>query len=128
MEDVDLHDTLAHDVEEELRVVGALLRSDHVIHHGRTEKPDVLLHKLEGRERGDGTGSISERNERSFPLQELEVIVEAVHGDQHTVGRIDPGNIAYVSFPTPSNTASTPTPFVISSTLCTVFSLVYKMT
>jgi len=36
MEDVDLHDTLAHDIEEELGVVGTLLGSDHVVHHYRT--------------------------------------------------------------------------------------------
>ena len=128
-EDVDLHDTLAHYIEEELRVVSALLRSDHVVRHGRTEKLDVLLHKLERRERWDSTGSISEANEGPFPLQELEVIVESVYGDQHTSTQNkfrEKGT--YVSFPTPSNTTFTPTPSVISNTLCTVSSLLYKMT
>jgi len=60
VEDVDLHDTLFHDIEEELGVVCALLRSDHVVHHDRTEKLDVLFSKLEGRERWDSTGSVTE--------------------------------------------------------------------
>ena len=128
MEDVDLHDTLAHDIEEELRVVSALLGGDHVVHHGRTEELDVLFCELEERERRDSAGSISEGNERPFPLQELEVIVEPVDGDLCTVCRMNSGEKTYVSFPTPSNTASTPAPFVISDTLCTVSSLVYRMT
>ena len=89
MEDVDLHNTLAHDIEEELGVVGALLRRDHVVHHRRSEKPDVLVRKLEERERGDSAGSIPEGNECSFPLQELEIIVEPVHGGQHALAKMN---------------------------------------
>ena len=44
---VDLHGTLAHDIEEEIGVMSALLRSDYVIHHYRTQKLDVLLRELE---------------------------------------------------------------------------------
>ena len=76
VEDVDLHDTLAHDIEKELGVVGALLGSDHVVHHYRTQKLDVLLSKLEGRERRDSAGGIPEGNECPFPLQHLEIVVE----------------------------------------------------
>ena len=85
MEDIDLQDTLAHDIKEKLRVVGTLLGGDHVVHHGRAEKLDVLLCKLEERERRDSAGSISEGNEGPFPLQELEIIVEPARGDQCTV-------------------------------------------
>ena len=91
MEDVDLHDALAHDIEEELRVASALFRGDHIVHHDWTEKPDVLLCELEERERRDSAGSISERNERSFPLQELEVIIEPMDGYQYTVYRMNSG-------------------------------------
>ena len=84
MEDVDLHDALAHNIEEELRVASALLGGDHVVHHDWTEKPDVLLCELEERERRDSTGSISERNERPFSFQELEVIVEPMDADIST--------------------------------------------
>ena len=55
LEDVDLHDTLAHDIKEELGVVGALLGSHHIVHHDRTQELDVLLCEFEDRERLDGT-------------------------------------------------------------------------
>lgn len=128
VEYVDFHGTLAHDVEEEVGVMSALLRSDYVIHHYRAQKPDVLLRELEERERRYRARSIPQGNERSFPLQELEVVVEPGRGNRYTVCRTDLGKKPYVSFPTPSKTASTPTPFVISSTFCTVSSLVYRMT
>ena len=91
MEDVDFHDALAHDIEEERRVLSALLGGGHVVRHGRTEKFDILLCELEERDWRNRAGSISEGNERSFPLQDLEVIVEPVHGDQYTVYRTNSG-------------------------------------
>lgn len=67
MEDVDLHDALTHDVEEELGVMTTLLRSDHVVHHDRTQKLNIVR-KLQGRDRRDRARSISQRNEGAFPL------------------------------------------------------------
>jgi len=84
MEDVDLDDTLAHNIEEELGVLGTLLGGDHIVEHGRASKLDVLVHKFERRERRDSTRSVSERNERSSPLQELKVLVEPGYGNQRT--------------------------------------------
>jgi hypothetical protein len=66
VEDVDLYDALAHDVEEELGVVGALLRSDDVVPHDRAEKLDILLRELEG-ENG-GTGPEAFPKETSVPF------------------------------------------------------------
>ena len=91
VEDVDLHDTLAHGLEEELRVVGALLGGDHIVGHDRTGELEVLVRELEGRERRGRTRSVSERNERSFPLQELKVLLEpgtwvSAHRPQHNSG------------------------------------------
>ena len=58
--DVDLHHALAHGVEEELGVMGALLGSDRVVHHRRTDELDVFLREGEDGERGDNSGRVSE--------------------------------------------------------------------
>ena len=76
VEDVDLHDTLAHDVKEELGVVRSFLGSGQIVHHGRTDELHVFLCEFEERKRRDHSRSVSERDERSFPFKELEVLVE----------------------------------------------------
>lgn len=117
MEDVNLHDALANYIEEELRVISALLGGDHVVHHNRAEELDVLVRELEERDWRNGAGSVSEGNERPLPLQEFEVIVKPARGNQHTTYGMNAGRESYVSFPTPSYTTSTPAPLVISDTL-----------
>jgi len=56
VEDVDCY-TLCRSIEEELRVTGALIGSDRIVHHCWTQMLDILLH---GR---DSAGSISESRE-----------------------------------------------------------------
>jgi len=79
-----VEDALAHSIEEELGVVGALLGSDYVVRCSRTLELDVLVCEPEGREQWDSTWKISEGNGRPFP-QEFEVIFEPGHGNQYTV-------------------------------------------
>jgi len=50
--------------------------SDHAVPHHQTQE-------LEGRERRDSTGGISEGNKRSILPQRLEPIVESGHRDQY---------------------------------------------
>lgn len=126
-EDINLYNPLAHDIEEEVGVMSTLFGSDHVIHHDRAQKPDIFLRELEERKWCDRARGVSKRNEGSFPLQKFEVVVEPKCRCQYIDGS-ELGKRTCVSFPTPSNTASTPMPFVISNTLCTVSSFVYRIT
>jgi len=47
----------------------------------------------EGRKRRDGPENLSKGNERSFPLQRLETLVESGHGDQCTVHTMIPSTL-----------------------------------
>jgi len=69
VKDVDLHDAIAHSIEE-LGVVGTLLRNNYVVRRCRTPELDALVCKPERRERWDSAGGISEVNG---------------HGNQYTV-------------------------------------------
>jgi len=60
--DVDRY-TLSRSIEEELRVTGALVGSDRIVHRCWTRMLDILLRGPEGQERRDSAGSVSESRE-----------------------------------------------------------------
>jgi hypothetical protein len=83
---------------------------------------EVLRRQLEGREGRYRARGLANADERALALEDLEVALKPRPAGQSPFRR-ERVTTTNVSLPTPSNTASTPLPPVISSTRFTVFSV-----